>query len=425
MSFHSPVYVVDGARTPFLKEKKQYGPWTASDLAVQCSNHLLNKLNFDASIIDEVVTGCAMPNEDEANIARIIALRLGCGIDTPAYTVMRNCASGMQAVHSACESILTGRSHCVLAIGTEAMSRAPLFYNENTYHWFVSGRTAFDKVKNLFKMKPNFLKPVIALKHGLTDPLYHMMMGQTAEEIAHHFGITKEQMNEFSVQSHKKAAKAWEDGAFEEVCPLMDYKNGKVVIQDDGIRADSSVEKLGKLKPVFEKYGNITVGNSSQITDGAGALLLVSEHLVEKYNLSPLGKITAQSWTGCDPKVMGLGPVKSMAQIMLEKNYTCDDIDFFEINEAFAAQVMGCVQSFARPELAKRFSNLEQDLGVIDEQKLNIHGGSVALGHPIGASGVRIILRSLYQLRQQNKQKALASLCIGGGQGGATLVEAV
>lgn len=425
MSFISPVYVVDGARTPFLKERKKYGPWTASDLAIQCSNHLLNKLQLDASIIDEVVTGCAMPNEDEANIAKIIAIRLGCHEDTPAYTVMRNCASGMQAVHSACESIMTGRSHCVLAVGTEAMSRAPLFYNETAYHWFATGRTGFDKLKNLFKMRPNFFDPIIALKHGLTDPLYHMMMGQTAEEIAYNFGISKTQMNEFSVNSHKKAHQAWQDNIFTEVAPLMDYKNGKVVTEDDGIRAESTVEKLNKLKPVFEKYGNITVGNSSQVTDGAGALLLVSEHMVEKYKLEPLGKITAQAWTGCAPQMMGLGPVRSMAKVMMDKNLTCDDIDFFELNEAFAAQVIGCIQCFDDPAKAKAFCHMEQEFGKIDESKVNIHGGSVALGHPIGASGVRIILRSLYQLREHSKKRALASLCIGGGQGGATLVEAV
>lgn len=425
MSFASPVYVIDGMRTPFIKEKKKYGPWSASDLAVQCSNQLLNKLQFSPHLIDEVIAGCVIPSEDEANIARIIALRLGAKESTPAYTVARNCASGMQAVHSACQSIASGSAHCVLAVGTEAMSRAPFIYNETAYHALIASKDPISLLKNLVTKRPNFFKPIVALKHGLTDPLYRMMMGQTAEEIAYNFGISREQMDEFSVQSHQKAHQAWEDQVYSEVCPLFDYQNAKVVVRDDGIRSESSVEKLSKLKGVFEKFGNITVGNSSQVTDGAGVLLLASEHMVKKHRLEPLGQITAQAWTGCQPQMMGLGPVQAMAKIMLSQKLTCEDIDFFEINEAFAAQVIGCLQCFSDKDKAKSFGKIDHDFGSICPTKLNIHGGSVALGHPVGASGVRIILRSLYQLKEHNKKKALASLCIGGGQGGATLVEAV
>lgn len=419
------VYVVDGARTPFIKQKAEYGPWTASDLAVQCSLALLEKTSFEAEMIDEVIAGCAMPSEDEANIARIIALRVGCDTSVPAYTVMRNCASGMQAIDSACQSILSGRAHCVLAVGTEAMSRAPLIYNEKAYHWFAKGKHPLEKIKNLFMMRPNFFKPIISLKQGLTDPLENLLMGQTAQEIAYHFNITKEQMDNFSVQSHRKAHRAWSEKAFAEVIPLVDYRSGKIFEKDDGLRADSTVEKLSALKPIFEKYGKITAGNSSQVTDGAGALLLVSKHIVEKYHLEPLGKITAQAWTGCTPKMMGLGPVRAMAQVLQEKNYTFEDIDFLEINEAFAAQVLGCLACFEDQQLGQRYASLHEDYGRIERDKVNVQGGAIALGHPIGASGVRIILRALYQLKEHNKKRALASLCIGGGQGGATLIEAV
>jgi acetyl-CoA C-acetyltransferase len=418
------VYVVDGARTPFIKQKAEYGPWSATDLAVQCSQALLQKTHFNAEMIDEVITGCAMPSEDEANIARIIALRLGCPDSVPAYTVMRNCASVMQAVYSACQSILSGRAHCVLAIGTEAMSRAPLIYNEKAYHWFSKGKHPLEKLKNLFTMRPNFFKPIISLKQGLTDPLENLLMGQTAEEIAYHFSISKKEMDTYSVQSHHKAHRAWVEKEFKEVVPIADYHLGKVFEKDDGIRVDSSVEKLSTLKPIFEKYGTITAGNSSQVTDGAGALILVSEHLVNKYHLEPLGKITAQAWSGCNPKMMGLGPVRAMAQVLQENNYTFEDIDFLEINEAFAAQVLGCLACFEDPQLGERYGSIYQSYGSLCRDKVNLYGGAIALGHPVGASGVRIILRSLYQLRDHGKKRALASLCIGGGQGGATLVEA-
>ena len=331
----------------------------------------------------------------------------------------------MQSVASACDSILTKRAECVLAVGTEAMSRSPFFYNEKARQSLIELSKGSKGLLKALKLRPNFLKPILALKHGLTDPLFNMMMGQTAQEIAYHFQITRQQMDEFALQSHQKAAQAWEDQIFKEVHPLIDTQKGQVLTQDDGIRAGNTLEKLAKLRGVFEKFGDITQGNSSQVTDGAGALLLASEHFVNKYQITPLGKITAQSWTGCQPQMMGLGPVKAMANIMSEKNISCEDIDFFEINEAFAAQVLGCVACFNDPEKGRTLGKINQEFGAIEAEKLNIHGGAVALGHPIGASGVRIILRSLYQLKEHKKQKALASLCIGGGQGGATLLEAV
>jgi acetyl-CoA C-acetyltransferase len=422
-----PVYIIDGLRTPFMKARGKRGPFAAADLAVYAAQQLFLKLPLLPSAIDEVIAGCTTPSEDEANIARIIGLRLGCGIDVPAFTVSRNCGSGMQAVDSALQSIMTGRSECVLALGTEVMSRTPLLYNADYVNWLsklTSAKTVFDKIKVFSHFRPGFLKPIIALSHGLTDPTNAMIMGKTAEEIAFHFGIARKEMDLYAISSHQKAQKAWDEGRYEEVVPLVS-PYGDVVERDDGIRPDISLIKLAQLKPAFEQYGTITAGNSSQITDGAGCLLLASEAFVKRHQLSPIAVLHGVTWTGCEPSMMGLGPVRAMSQLLEEHHLTFQQMDTIEINEAFAAQILAIMKSFEDPVFGAHFCQIGDHLGTIDLEKLNPCGGAIALGHPIAASGIRIILRTIYNLKQQHGQFGLASLCIGGGQGGATLVEAL
>ena len=422
------VYIVDGARTPFLKAKGKPGPFSASDLAVNAGRELLQRQNFTPADIDEVVVGCMMPSPDEANIGRVISLRLGCGKSTPAFTVQRNCASGMQALDSAAKDIAMGRSDLVLAGGTEAMSRAPLLYNDGMVNWMAGMASAKDwkaRLKEYAKFRPTYLKPVIALLRGLSDPMVNLSMGQTAENIAHRFDITREQMDEFALESHQNAAKAQDEKHLQEV-QFAYGTDGDYYLADDGIRRDSSMERLGKLKPFFDKkFGSVTAGNSSQISDGAVLLLLASKEAVQKYRLPVLAKIVDTQWAGLDPAEMGLGPVYATSELLKRQQLQMNSIDYWEINEAFAAQVLGCVKAWESDEYCRDYLGLSGALGKVDRARLNVDGGAIAIGHPVGASGARIVLHLANTLRRQKAKRGIATICIGGGQGGAMLIENV
>ncbi len=430
MSRESPgriVYIVDGARTPFLKARNKPGPFTAADLAVKAGQPLLNRQAFSAKDIESIVIGSVMSNPDETNIARLIALRLGCQAQAPAYTVQRNCASGMQAIDSAMKDIQSGRHDLVLAGGTEAMSHAPLLFNQDMIAWlsaWYSAKTFSKRASLLLKTRLSFLKPVISILRGLNDPMIGLSMGQTAENLAYNFKINRLSMDEFSVQSHQKLAMAIEQGVMtEEVVPLIDNQ-GQYYEYDNGLRSDSSIERLAKLKPFFDKkYGFVTPGNSSQITDGAALLILASEKAVAKWNLPTLGRLVAVNWAGVDPGVMGLGPVHASIPLLQQHQLSMNDVDYWEINEAFAAQVLACMDAFNDANYCRQHFTLPQAFGPLDAARLNIHGGAIALGHPVGASGARITLHLAHVLRQQNAKRGVASICIGGGQGGAIIVE--
>jgi acetyl-CoA C-acetyltransferase len=427
-----PAYIVDGARTPFLKSKNRPGPFAASDLATQAGRALLMRQPFAPRDLDEVILGCAAPSVDEVNIGRVAALRMGCGQKVPAWTVMRNCASGMQAVDSAITNIVAGRADLVLAGGVDALSRAPLLYGDKMVLWFsdmAAAKTAGQRMA-LFARLPvaSLLKPVIGIMKGLTDPIVGLLMGQTAENLAHRFGITRGQMDAFSVRSHRRVSEAQQKGYLApgggEVEALYDA-NGKVYALDDGVRSDASMESLAKLKPFFDrKYGNVTPGNSSQITDGAAWLLLASEDALRKYGLEPLGRIVDAQWAGLDPAQMGLGPVHAATPILKRHGLGLNDLDCWEINEAFAAQVLACLAAWRDEKYCREELGLEGALGPIDEERLNVDGGAIALGHPVGASGTRIVLHLLKTLKRAGKKRGIASICIGGGLGGAMLVEA-
>ena len=424
-----PVYVVDGARTPFLKARNAPGPFSASDLAVQTGRTLLLRQPFLPEELDEVILGCASPSPDEVNIGRVAALRMGCGHKVPAWTVMRNCASGMQAIDSAIANIHSGRAELVLAGGTDALSHAPLFYNKTMVQWFagmMQARSLGEKIAAFARLKPAAaLSPVVGILKGLTDPMVGLSMGQTAENLAWQFGITRQQMDEFAVQSHLRVVQGRAAGHYGEIIPLVDAQ-GKVYGEDDGVRADSSLSGLTKLKPYFDKkYGRITPGNSSQITDGAAWLILASEAAVEKWQLQPLGKITDTQWAGLDPAQMGLGPVHAATPILQRHGWGLEAIDVWEINEAFAAQVLGCLAAWASGDYCRDELGLSSALGNLPIDKLNVDGGAIALGHPVGASGARIVLHLLHVLRARQGKRGVAAICIGGGLGGAMLVEAV
>ena len=421
-----PVFVVDGSRTPYIKARGKPGPFSASDLAVAAGRPLLARQPFAASDFDEVILGCMMPSENEANIGRLAALRLGCGDRVPAWTVQRNCASGMQSIDSAAQNIASGRSSLVLAGGVEAMSRAPIMYNNTMVNWLAAmarARTPMAKLKVLGGLRPGHFKPVIALLRGLTDPIVGLSMGQTAEILAHRFGITREMMDSFAVRSHLRLANAHKNGDLDEIEVLYDTR-GNIYDHDDGVRPDSSVEKLAKLRPVFDKpVGNVTAGNSAQITDGAAWIILASEEMVSRHNLPVMGQLIDSQWAGLDPAQMGLGPSYAMAPIMQRNGLDTPDIDYFEINEAFAAQVLACLAAWKDPDFCRDKLGRDSAFTPIDEERLNVDGGAVAVGHPVGSSGARIMLHLLKLLQRKDAKRGMASICIGGGQGGAMLIE--
>ncbi len=426
---NEPVYLVDGARTPVLKARNRPGPFAASDLATDAGRALLLRRRFAPDALDEVILGCAAPSPDEVNIGRVAALRMGCGKKVPAWTVMRNCASGMQAIDSAIAQIRTGRSNLVLAGGVDALSRAPLLFNDAMVLWlsnWYAAKSVGERAALVAKFRPQFLAPVIGLMKGLTDPVVGLLMGQTAENLACRFGITRAQMDAFAAESHRKVLAAQAAGHFaRELVPLYD-RSGKVYAADDGVREDSTPENLAKLKPFFDrKYGNVTAGNSSQVTDGGAWVVVASQRAVDEHGLSPRGRIVDSQWAGLDPAQMGLGPVHAATPILARHALGLNDVDAWEINEAFSAQVLACLAAWESDDYCRTELGLPGAMGTLDRAKLNADGGAIALGHPVGASGTRIVLHVLETLERTGGRRGMAAICIGGGLGGAMLVERV
>ena len=420
------VYIVDGARTPFLRARGEPGPFRASDLALAASKQLLLRLSLPLTAIDEVITGCVMPGADEVNIARLLSLRLGLREEIPAWTVQRNCASGMQALDSGVQSIQSGRHHLVLAGGTEAMSYAPLLLSQAMLAWLAQwgrSRTFQGRLAALSHFQPHFLRPVIGILKGLTDPYIGLTMGQTAEMIASRFSIERDQMDHFSQHSHLRLLQAQQEQRLNEIVPLYS-SYGQFFTDDDGLRPDSSLEKLARLKPVFEHHGGrVTAGNSAQITDGAAMILLASEAAVDRYQLPVLARIIDTHWCGLSPEEMGLGPAHAMSALMQKRRLKIGDVDYWEINEAFAAQVLAVKAAWESDKYCKTHLHRKGAIGTIPADRLNIDGGSIAIGHPVGASGARIVLHLAKILQRTGAKTGMASLCIGGGQGGAMLIQ--
>ena len=420
-----PVYLIDGLRTPQLKARGEPGPFHAADLAVAAGRALMLRQPFPAEALDEVILGCVAPGPDEANIARVVALRLGCGHGVPAWTVQRNCASGLQALDAAAKDIALGRADLVLAGGTEAMSHHPVLWNEAMVAWlarFNRARGLPQRLAALARLRPAHFKPVIGLLRGLTDPVAGLSMGQTAEELATRFAISRAAMDAFALESHRRLAAAQANLAAQEIAPLFDGKH--LLDRDDGLRADSSLEGLGKLKPVFDpKYGRVTAGNSAQVSDGAACLLLASAEAVAQHGLTPRARLSEVVWAGLDPARMGLGPAYAIGRLLSRRRWDTPDIDAWEINEAFAAQVLACLKALTDADFCRGELGREAPFSPIPPERLNPDGGGVSLGHPVGASGARIVLHLLRTLEATGARRGIASLCIGGGQGCAALIE--
>src|SRR6201985_3853946 len=341
-----PVFIIDGSRTPFLKARSGPGPFTPVDLAVQCGRPLLARQPFAPTAFDQVLLGCVNVIADEMNPGRVAALRLGMGEKMVAHTVQINCGSGMQSIDTAYRYIREGVSDLILAGGAEALSYAPLVWPQQGVRWFAGlagARGILAKIAAFAKARPAFFKPVIGLERGLTDPITELNMGQTAAGVGHLFGITRAQSDAYAVESHKRLANAQSKGWLKDEVETAFARNGKFYDHDDGVRPDSSLESLAKLKPVFERpWGQVTAGNSSQITDGASWVILASEQAVAKHGLTPKAVILDSQWSGSDPSIMGLGPVLSATALLKRNNLSLQDVDTWELNEAFATQVLGC-----------------------------------------------------------------------------------
>ena len=421
-----PVYIVDGARTPFLKARGRPGPFTPVDMAVAAGQPLLLRQPFEPGTFDEVILGCGAPIAGELNPARVVALRLGCGLHVPAWSVQRNCASGMQSIETAYRYIADGRAEMILAGGTESLSHTPLQLNADMLNWMADlngARSLWKKLAVMARLRPKHFVPVVSLVQGLTDPVVKLGMGQTAEILADRFALGRDAMDAFALESHKRTARAHDAGHLTEIVPIFDAK-GTLYDRDDGVRADNSLEQLGKLRPVFEPpYGKVTAGNSSQITDGGCLVIVASEAAVRRWNLEPLGRIVDSQWAGLDPAQMGLGPVYSTAPILKRHNLKLTDIDAWEVNEAFAAQVLACLAAFKDKAFCVDQLGLDDAVGGIDPAKLNVDGGAISIGHPVGTSGARIVLHLLHVLKRTSARRGIATICIGGGQGGTLLLE--
>ncbi len=404
------------------------GPFTPVDLAVACGRPLLLRQGFARTRLDQVILGCVNPLADEVNPARIAALRLDLGEAMPAHTVQRNCGSGMEAIDEGFRLIEAGRGDLILAGGTEALSHTPLLYSRAAVDWFagLSGaKTLAARLRVLARLRPALFKPVIGLERGLTDPVVELNMGQTAELVAYLLDISREDADHYAVLSHQRLARAQKEGWLPELEPVI-ARNGTLYDHDDGVRPDAAVEKLAKLRAVFEPpYGKVTAGNSSQISDGAAWVILASEAAVVEHHLTPLARLVDSHWAALDPRLMGLGPTLAATPLLQRNGLARDDIGLWEINEAFATQLIGCLKAWQDDTFCRDVLGLAGAFGTIDPSRLNIDGGAISLGHPVGSSGARIILHLAHAMRRISAKRGIAALCIGGGQGGAVLVEAV
>ena len=416
----SVLYILAGLRTPFSRMGTDLDGFTADDLGRHVCSALLTRTGIDPGELAEVIFGCVAQPAEASNIARVIALRAGIPEHVPAVTVHRNCASGMEAITTAHQRMEAGLGDLFLVGGTESMSRIPFLYPHATTKKFgrlSRSKSFLRKLAAAASFRPRDFNPRIGLQLGLTDPFSGMIMGDTAEILAREYGITREMQDAFAAESHLKALAA-RDQLNAEIAPVP--SKGKSIASDNGIRDDSTPERLARLRTIFDRQtGTVTAGNSSQITDGAVALLVGSEAAASRLGLEPLGRLISYAYSGCDPARMGLGPVNAIALAKQRCGLGPEDADLVELNEAFAAQALAVLSALRDPSRC----GLDSSPGAIEEEKLNRRGGSIALGHPVGATGARLVLTALDQLRETGGHRALATLCIGGGQGAALWLE--
>lgn len=420
------VVIVEGLRTPFVKANKEFASLHPARLASENIKEFLFRSHIKAEDIDEVILGNVATLSDSVNIARVAAIEAGLPKSIPAVTVNRNCASSLESIVQATAKIQAGMADIVLAGGVESMSHAPLYFSDPLKKFVLnlfSKKSSFSKLKSLFSFRPHFLIPRFSLKEALTDPSTGLNMGETAEILAKEFAISREEQDRFAAESHQKASSK-RDKLKEEMFPLFAGPDKKAITKDTAVMEKANHLKFQRAGPYFDKkYGTITVFNSCPISDGSALVLLMREEKALSLGLKPLASIHTTAFKGLEPERMGLGPVYASAAALKKAGLLLKDMDLIEINEAFAAQTLACLKAFASDSFAKEKLGLSKALGEIDRTRLNANGGAIAIGHPVAATGARIVFTLTKEMKRQNKQWGLATLCVGGGQGGAIILE--
>jgi acetyl-CoA C-acetyltransferase len=388
------VYILSGVRTPIGKFGGSLASLTAADMGVVAAKAAIERAGIQPEQVEETIFGNARQAGGGPNPARQISIRSGVPQEVPAFTVNKACASGMKSIALAYQAILLGDASCVLSGGTESMSRVP-YYLEARWGYRLGNQ---DLVDGMYR-------------DGFFCPMAKMLMGETAEVLAEHYKISRNEQDEYALTSQTRATRAIAAGRFDaELVPVtIESKKGATTFsRDEHLFADASMEKLSKLSPVFSKTGTVTAGNSSGITDGAASVVVASEHFVKQNNLKPLARISAVTSAGVDPRTMGIGPVPALRKLEEKHNLRLHEFGLIELNEAFAAQVIAC----------DRELNLNRD-------RLNVNGGAIAIGHPIGCTGTRITVTLLHEMLKRNTRRGVATLCVSGGMGMALALESV
>lgn len=420
------IAIVFGIRTPFCKANGVMRDMEADDLGAFILSEALARSEISPALVDEVIIGNVVAPPHGANIARLVGVKGGLPVKVPAYTVSRNCASGLEAIASAADKLMLDRGQVIIAGGTESMSNYPVPIRKGYRDFLLrlsKAKNVQQKLSTILSFRPHFIVPDIP---EISDPLCGLSMGQTAEILSREFRVTREEQDAFSLLSQERASKATSDGRLaEEIAPIpLPPKYSTIQLQDDGPRGNQTLEALTKLKPIFDRAtGTVTAGNSSQITDGAAVVILMKESKAKELGLKPLGYIRDYAVAGVDPSRMGLGPAFAISKVLDKNKMKLSDVDLIEINEAFAAQVLAVVKACESEEFAKKELGRDHAVGTIDLEKLNVNGGAIALGHPLGASGTRLVITLLKELNRRKKNIGVAALCIGGGQGQAMIVE--
>jgi acetyl-CoA acyltransferase len=418
--------VVDGVRTPYSRAGTELKDVSAAELGRIVTTELLARTDFDPGALDQVIFGNIAQPPDSVNVARVAALKAGVPDRVPAFTVNRLCGSGLQSIVDACYRIAAGDAEAIVAAGVESMSNIPLLYSRESQEVFTgvfTAKTPGSRLAAALRFRPRHFKPEIGLQLGLTDAVCGLSMGETAEVLAKEHGISREEQDAFALRSHQRVALARKKLA-EEIVPVpIPPRYEAVALQDNGVRENQTMEALAKLRPYFDKkFGTVTAGNSSQITDGGAATLVMSASAAKSYGYAPLGRIRGFAFCALEPERMGLGPAVATPMALKQAGLAWRDIGLVEINEAFAAQVLACARVFPSASWHAKY-HTGGPIGELDWERTNVNGGAIALGHPVGSSANRLVITLLKEMRRRGTQFGLATMCIGGGQGGAAVVE--
>jgi acetyl-CoA acyltransferase len=421
------VAVIQGCRTPFARAGSDLAQMSGAQLGTVAVRELINRAELDPTLVDHLIFGTVVPSIQAPNVAREVGLEAGLPPSVPAYTVSRACASANQAITSAAETILNGYADVIIAGGTEVLSDVPMLLSRSLRDALLSASRAKSvpaRLKALAGIRPKHLAP---LTPAIAEPSTGESMGESAERMAKENGISREEQDRWTLRSHRLAALGTADGRLTaEIVPtFIPPKYHAVVTSDNGIRSDTSEEKLASLKPVFDKrYGSVTAGNASPLTDGAGAVLLMSEEKAKSLGYEPLGYIRSWAYTALPPRDQLLQGPAYAAPIALDRaGLGMQDIELWEMHEAFAAQVLSNLQALDSDTFAREKLNREGKVGIIDEDRINVMGGSIAIGHPFGATGARLTTTLLNEMKRRDVGLGLITVCAAGAMGFAMVLE--